>query len=254
MLLRTVLFGALFAAACAEVPPARSRLHPLVRQMSDSDERSIESVARYVVAHERDPFERIKALHDWVVDHVRYDVAALAKPTIPFEDGDARWVFEHRLGVCAGYASLLAALGRAAGLPIFAVDGVVHTNDASYLYERSAHAWNLAEVAGRWYAIDATWDAGTVDDGKFHKRYSTKYLFASPWELNELSSHWKVELSLAELESHLDRVWREPVPRAERLAIIESIRAEAAPADDPDLGWAGDRARQIVDGWLRARK
>src|SRR5262249_10360808 len=123
---------------------------------------SIAALGAYVRLIEPTPMARIKVLHDWVADHVRYDVDALRKPRIPDEDADAESVFQRRRGVCAGYAALLEALGRAAGLDVRVV-----SNDT--------HAWNAVEIEGRDYSIDATWDAGYVDDFGFHKHYSTQY-------------------------------------------------------------------------------
>jgi hypothetical protein len=244
----TAPLAALMATGCVVLPVARP--HPLVAQMSGWDERSIESVARFVAAHEPDPAQRMKALHDWVAANVRYDVAALAQPQVPFEDANAEWVFAERRAVCAGYARLLAALGQAAGLNILAVDGKLRADEPTDVDRERGHAWNVVELDGEWYGIDATWDAGVVARGKFHRRYSTEYLFVAPEQLHELSPQSMLALSLARLPSRLDGVWRGPGSRAERLATVRAIRAEAAPPEDAELGWAGDRARAAIDKWL----
>ena len=71
-------------------------------------------MARYLGDRESEPFRLVKALHDYVADRVAYDAPALAS-RIP---QDAETVFRTRKGVCAGYAKLLAALGKAAGVEI----------------------------------------------------------------------------------------------------------------------------------------
>ena len=42
------------------------------------------------------------------------------------------------------------------------------------------HAWNAVELNGRWYLLDATWNAGSVSGNSFNKQYSSTYLFTPP--------------------------------------------------------------------------
>ena len=159
--------------------PQPVTLHPIVAAIPPSAETSIGSVGYYIAEHVRDPAERVKALHDYVVDRIAYDVPALALPSIPQEDGNAEDVFRNHKGVCAGYAHLLAALGQVTGDEIIYVLGdarLDHKEDQG----GAAHAWNAAKIGGRWYLIDPTWDAGAVGDGRFTKGYRTEYLFTTP--------------------------------------------------------------------------
>lgn len=138
---------------------------------------SIASIAHYVVAHEPEPVQRVKALHDWVADHIAYDVAMLQSGHIHSQDAET--VFQRRVAVCAGYARLLAALGDAANIPIQYIVGDAHAQEGSStgLSGGVPHAWNVVQIAGAWYLMDATWDAGGVNGSAFNKHYSTDYLF-----------------------------------------------------------------------------
>jgi hypothetical protein len=249
-MLRMALLAAMLVGGCATI--GRPRPHPLSRGLDAWNERSIAAVAHYVAKRTADPWQRIRALHDWVVRNVAYDVAALELPRVPLEDGDAEWVFANRRGVCAGYASLLAALGRAAGLDILVVDGRLVKGDPGYALGWREHAWNVVDLDGEWYAIDATWDAGSVEQGRFHARYSTRYFLRPPDTLHALSYQSLAEMSLARLPTLLDRVWQDPTLHDQRLSIVREIRDDTAPANDLELGGAGERARAIIDTWLRA--
>jgi transglutaminase/protease-like cytokinesis protein 3 len=156
--------------------PLPAEIHPAVAALPAGDEGSLASVARYLVRQEPDPWMRIKALHDYVADRVSYDVEAYRSKTYPPQDAET--VFRTRRSVCAGYANLLAALGSAAGDEIVVVGGDSRTNGRDLTGE--GHAWNAARIGGRWVLLDATWDAGSVTDGRFVKRYSTEFLFAPP--------------------------------------------------------------------------
>lgn len=151
-------------------------IHPAVANMPASVETSIESVAQYIVQQEKDPVQRIKALHDYVADRIAYDAPAYFAGQYPPQD--AATVFQRRTAVCAGYAKLLEALGTAAGEEIIYVvgDSRSQTSDLN----GQGHAWNAAKVNGDWYLIDATWDSGYVDHSGFTKQYKTSYLFPPP--------------------------------------------------------------------------
>lgn len=156
--------------------PSAPTLHPIVTSLPPAAETSIESVARYVVEHESNPVQRVKALHDYVADRVAYDVPALRTRNFPPQDAQA--VFERRTAVCAGSAALLAELGRAAGLEIIVVVGDARDSDG--LFDGTGHAWNAFNLAGRWYLADPTWDAGSVNGDTFTKQYESSYFMTPP--------------------------------------------------------------------------
>ncbi len=228
------------------------RLDPLVQELPGWAEASIESVGRYVAAHLASPRARVKALHDYVADRIAYDVDALAGPFPPAADADADWVFANKKGVCAGYAGLLEALGSAAGVEIRVIVGTVRSADPGL--DGLRHAWNAVELDGREYAIDATWDAGVVDGGRFVKRYRSTYLFrplSEPGGDHVLPNREQVEQDIRVIEPELDQIWRSDRPPEERRALLLSFWNDAADADDPELGWAGERARLIVEAYVR---
>lgn len=156
--------------------PFEAELHPAAVDLPDDVETSYQAVAQYIAAQEPDPTLRIKALHDYVADRVAYDVPALLADRFPPQDADA--VFERKTAVCAGYASLLAAMGKEAGVEIVVVVGDSRDDDG--MFDGRGHAWNAAKVDDKWFLIDATWDAGYVNGDTFTKRYSTTYLFTPP--------------------------------------------------------------------------
>jgi hypothetical protein len=161
--------------ACAALAVDRAHaqgLHPVVSHMPAAAESSIEAVARYIAAQVPDPIGRAKALHDWVADRIAYDVA------YETDQQDADSVFRNRRGVCAGYSRLLAKMASAIDLPLFYTEGFIHSPRG--LGQR--HAWNVLKLGNAWYAIDVTWDAGMVAEGKFVKRYSTRYFLPTPWD------------------------------------------------------------------------
>ena len=166
--------------------PWPKELHPLVKSIPPEAETSIQALGTYIKDHEPDPFLRVKALHDWVTDRVAYDVPAYLAHAIPQSDGNAEAVFRSHVGVCAGYAKLLEALGKVTGDEIVYVVGDARSRTKPM--EGEAHAWNAVKINGGWYLMDATWDAGSLDGDKFAKRYETAY-FLTPAEVFVVSHY-----------------------------------------------------------------
>lgn len=156
--------------------PFRASLHEAARALSPERETSVEAVARALVSGRDDPFERVKALHDWVADRIAYDAPAYVERRFPPQD--AASVFDRRTAVCAGYAQLFVALARAAGETAVYVTGDARVDDDEL--DGASHAWNAVKIEGRWYLLDATWDAGFVTGRSFEKRYSTVYFLTPP--------------------------------------------------------------------------
>jgi hypothetical protein len=150
--------------------PLPSEPDPVVVAMPASAERDVQSVGAYLAAQISDHRRLIKALHDYVIRRISYDDAARLAGTLrPSQDADA--VFERRRGVCAGYASLMTALGSAAGIDIRTIEGNAVGGDSAGDH---SHAWNAALLDGAWVLIDTTWDR---DD---HAQPSSQYLMTPP--------------------------------------------------------------------------
>lgn len=147
---------------------------PTPGDLSFVDESSLESVGKSIAAREKEPFKRVKLLHDWVVTRYTYDREALRTLKIPPQD--AATVFAKRVAVCEGYARTLVALGKASGDEIVYLTGDVREEDGAAA--PIGHAWNAVQVNGSWYLLDATWDDPVSKDGE--AQYQTDYLFIPP--------------------------------------------------------------------------
>ncbi len=217
--------------------PPPDELHPVVDEIPASEETSIESVAEYIAAREDDPFYRVKALFDYVVSRVEYDVESLRGDDRAPQD--AQTVFETQMAVCAGYARLLIALAEVTGDEIVYITGVSRDNQGEI--GGGGHAWNAAKIKGDWYLLDPTWGAGHVGD-EFNRKYNPVYLFTPPEVL--INTHFPSEEAWQLLERPVSRSQfvRQPVLRAaffsNRLDLIEPTRSQQR---------VGDEARIVVD-------
>lgn len=118
---------------------------PLVQ----SDAPPIVAAARTVTAGADTDSKKARRLVDWVYRHLRKQ-PVLSVP-------NALEILENKVGDCNEHAILLAALGRAAGIPTRIEAGLVYMNDRFYY-----HAWN-AFFLGRWVTADAVFDQMPTD-------------------------------------------------------------------------------------------
>jgi transglutaminase/protease-like cytokinesis protein 3 len=172
--------------------PVSAAPEDIVVRIASDEHATIASVARYLAMRIPDQARLVKALHDYVILRVRYDdavasrldaaSAALAKRgmwsfgdpgdrALDIPDQTPEVVLARGTAVCDGFAKLLVELGAAAGIHIEEVTG--HVRGTAY-----PHAWNAAEIDGRWYLIDATWDLPTLPGDP--DSISSMYLFSPP--------------------------------------------------------------------------
>jgi hypothetical protein len=226
--------------------PLPATLHPLVTSMPADAERSVEGVARYIAERERDPWLRVKALHDYVADRIAYDADAYRRRD--FDGQDAATVLQRRQAVCAGYANLLAALGKVTGDDIRVVPGDARLDGSDLTGE--GHAWNVARIGERWVLIDATWDAGHVNERGFEKEYGTDYLFAPP-EIQGVT-HFPEEPRWQLREPALTRgeFFRQPVLRprffADGFTLVSPDRSQVTVQGAAEIALTNRRGRYLL--------
>lgn len=93
-------------------------------------------------------FEEIeKVIHDWVVSNVQYDTS--------YQEHSAYAALFLGKTVCQGYALLMYKMLTEAGMESRIVDGTV---------EKGSHAWNMVNLCGTWFHVDATWDDPVPDE------------------------------------------------------------------------------------------
>lgn len=100
-------------------------------------------------------YEKELALHDYLVTNCCY-----SEETVQSPDSDiyrAYGALVNHDAVCNGYAEALQLLFLCCGIHSEFVIGKADGVD---------HAWNLVELDGKWYHLDATWDDPKPDQGK----------------------------------------------------------------------------------------
>ena len=161
-------------------------LDPRVRQVPASLDQALKAqpaatlpkLVDFLLQGASDDLQRVKRIHDWIVDRIAYDSQAWATRVIP--DQDVAPVLSRRSAVCDGFANLLSAMALEAGLEVATVHGKAKGASFTSSGALADHSWNAVRAGQRWYLVDTTRDAGYTVSGAFKRQYSTRFLFLAP--------------------------------------------------------------------------
>ncbi len=105
--------------------------------------------------------EKVKKIHDYLVDTLSYAVDELAKETAignGYVDHDIRSQYKALVGdhyvVCEGYAKSFKLFCDYYDIPCLLISGMADSGDG----KPEGHMWNLVYVENSWYTMDVTWD------------------------------------------------------------------------------------------------
>ena len=90
---------------------------------------------------ESSQYEKVKAIHDYICDHVKYD-----------DEEEKYSAYEGLYSgetVCQGYSLLAYKMLTDAGVPVKIISGKGFGE---------SHGWNIVKIGPKWYYLDVTWD------------------------------------------------------------------------------------------------
>ncbi len=102
------------------------------------------------IEHNMTDREKVKAIHDYLLNSVSYNYNY---HNLPNNDDiyNSYGAIMDGSAVCNGYANALCVLLNRVGVECWVVSGDVYNSD-------EGHAWNIVNVDGKYYHVDATWD------------------------------------------------------------------------------------------------
>ncbi|RKQ13327.1 DUF5050 domain-containing protein [Lysinibacillus endophyticus] len=116
----------------------------------------LEQVANKIISQNISPgmsdFEKVKAIHDYVVLNTAYDSENYLRDSIPESSYHIDGVLLKGIAVCDGYSKTMVYLLNKIGIPVLYVSGSAGGD---------LHSWNKVQIDGIWYSLDATWDDPT---------------------------------------------------------------------------------------------
>lgn len=92
-------------------------------------------------------YDKIKLFHDHIINNTKYDENNV------FDSYTAFNLITSGISICGGYSDFMSIYLNALGIK-------------NYRITSKNHIWNLVELDGTWYHLDATWDDPVASDGK----------------------------------------------------------------------------------------
>lgn len=139
--------------------------------------------------------QQIKAAFFWITQNIRYDLEAFYNPNnkrVHFryrteaeriaklqeiKDHIVTETLQSRKAVCEGYAQTLSKICTLLNIENEVIKGYIRNSSADINNPKNSpnHAWNAVKLNDNWMYIDATWAAGAVTNGKWHKKFNPYY-------------------------------------------------------------------------------
>ena len=246
------------------IPPEIAAFY---KQLPPLDPR-IARLAQNVTANQSSPYDKAMAIQEYLDSNYRY---TLQLPTSVPRDPIANFLFERKEGHCEYFASAMAVMLRAIGIPARLVTGFRGSefNDLNFTYivrASSAHTWVEAYIAGYgWVSFDPTppdpkivvtrWSrVGMYFDalGEFWREWVINYDFAHQLTLhNEVVAGWQRNANTWRFR--LQRKYRELLRNAQSANFHFRRRPLALASLALVLLLLVLNARRIIRGWRRRR-
>lgn len=128
--------------------------HTTPQQEQEMDE-AVAALLEELDLWEKSDYEKVLGIYDYMTANITYDYDNLEDSAYKLKY-TAYAALMNKTAVCQGYASLFYRLALALGVDCRIVAGVGNGG---------RHAWNIVKLDGKYYNLDATWDASWVQAG-----------------------------------------------------------------------------------------
>ncbi len=140
--------------------------------------------------------DQVKALYSWLTLNIRYDLEEFYNPnrvtkmTFRYQtleerdrklkalhDGIVKETLSSRKAVCEGYARTFAKVCTLLNIENAVVEGYVRSssNRIGRPLQGPNHSWNAVKLNNKWIYVDATWGAGSENNGRWIRRFNPYY-------------------------------------------------------------------------------
>ena len=109
------------------------------------------SIAFFTSAKNKNDYEKVLLVHDYVLDKIRYDYQFVP------ESHNILGVVKNRQAVCEGIAKFVKLVFDRLFIKCIVVVGHA-LNPDTRRNGSEPHAWNMVEINGAWYSLDVTFD------------------------------------------------------------------------------------------------
>lgn len=139
-----------------------------VRIFNKQIENSINQLAVDLRLFEGSNYDKELKIHDWFCKNIKYDDKGTDIKDLH------RVIFSHNIiGVFAKHTAQCEGIAKAVKVLLNAINikCIVATGKAGIGQKYEPHAWNIADIDGRFCQLDVTWDMGGSTDGNISYEY-----------------------------------------------------------------------------------
>ncbi len=140
--------------------------------------------------------DQVKAVYAWLTKNIRYDLKEFHNPnretktTFQYRtleekerkikainDKIVKETLTRKRAVCEGYARSFAKICSFLNIENEFIQGYVRTsvNTIRRPELQPNHAWNAVKINDKWMYVDATWGAGSENNGRWHRKFNSYY-------------------------------------------------------------------------------
>lgn len=228
----------------------------------------VQEILKDIITPAMSDYEKELAIHDYLINHCRYDRESLERNDIPPESHSAYGALVLGTAVCEGYAKAAKLLLDGAG-----VENHIVIGDSKGV----SHAWNLVKLQGEFYHLDTTWDDPIMESGgdtlkytyfnltdeeirKDHQWETSDYPAAQGTRFNYYDYNGLVIDSAEELVAQMvSRAKRGIAPvtlkiygySPQAFSVIDCIEEAAIEIGSRSITYSIDEEYGVVDVWFR---
>ena len=147
--------------------------HTYTNEQITKIEQKIEEIKQKILTNDMSTEDKIKAIHDYIINNTKYDTDRSDKKVTKYESDNAYGTLIENYAICGGYAD---------SMKLFLED----LNIPNYKISSENHIWNLVYLNNNWYHLDLTWDDPVATDGKDILEYD--YFLITSEELKNMQT------------------------------------------------------------------
>ena len=130
----------------------------------------VDKVINELYDKNKDDYENIKSIHDYIINHTKYDVERNDKGESKYTSYSAYGPVVEGYATCNGYADLMAIFLSKLNYENYKIA----TTSEEISYKSNGHIWNAVKINGKYLHLDLTWDDPVSSDNKdylYHKYF-----------------------------------------------------------------------------------
>ena len=139
--------------------------------------KKVDSIYQTVITENMSDYEKIKAIHDYIINHSKYDVQRNTELESNYLSYKAYGPLIEGYATCSGYTDAMALFLEKMGIKNFKIATELMQEDIS------GHVWNALYIDNGWKHLDLTWDDPVSENGIDYLQH--KYFLITTEELEE---------------------------------------------------------------------